>query len=135
MILINNDNYHYLQSIPYPGLDHRGSGPLLVRNPHYNKLYTGNTRLQQILTFHQRKVTEIIFHSFCNIEIYICFRSRSVSTPHRPSLSRWVIQFWSQKKKSNQPPIHLKLAKLIGYKLCVFACWMRIWKSKKANIL
>ena len=41
----------------------------------------------------------------------------------------------SQKKKSNQPPIHLKLAKLIGYKLCVFACWMRIWKSKKANIL
>ena len=32
------------QSIPYPGLDHRGSGPLLVRNPHYNKLYTGNTR-------------------------------------------------------------------------------------------
>ena len=40
--------------------------------------------------------------------------------------------------KRKKATIHLKLAKLIRYKLCVVAHWMRIWKSgslKKANIL
>ena len=40
-----------------------------------------------------------------------------------------------KRKRATSPQIHLKLAKLIGYKPCVFACWMRIWKSKKTNIL